>query len=224
MRLEIISDNSYTRAYYMAAIIFDFDGTLADSFDYVATFLENSIRHSEDGLKPEEKAILRGMTMYQIALYFGCSKWRLPLLFLKGRRQMSRAIYDVPLFAGMGKVIEQLHGEGHELMIVSSNNRRNIRKFLHQHHLYKFFTDIYGNAGYFGKRRPIRIMLWRNHIKPEDALYIGDEWRDIEAAKAAAIRVIAVSWGFDQAADLAAHNPTGLAQTPREIVRILEEL
>jgi phosphoglycolate phosphatase len=208
----------------MATIIFDFDGTIADSFGYVATFLEHHVRRSAGGLTMEETTTLRGMTMYQMADYFGSSKWQLPLLFVTGRRAMSKAIYNVPLFEGMGKVIEQLHAEGHELMIVSSNNKRNMRHFLRHHHLYKFFTDIYGDAGFFGKRRAIRTMLWRNHLKPAQALYIGDEARDVEAAKAAMVRVIAVSWGFDHAAVLAEHQPTAVANTPEDIIRILEEI
>jgi phosphoglycolate phosphatase len=207
----------------MAAIILDFDGTIADSFEYVVAFLERHVRKGRV-LTPAEKDKLRGMSMIEMALHLGCSRWRLPLLFIIGRRAMGKAIYNVPLFTGMGKVIDQLHAEGHTLIIVSSNNTRNIKKFLHQHHLYKFFTDIYGGAGFFGKRRAIRTVLWRNKLQANDALYIGDEARDIDASKAAGIRIIAASWGFDRADLLAERNPTALAHSPQDIVRILEEI
>ena len=207
----------------MAAIILDFDGTIADSFDFVASFLERHVRNGHP-LTPAEKAKLRGQSMYQMTRYLGCPHWKLPLLFLIGRQVMGKAIYDVPMFAGMGKVIEQLHAEGHTLLIVSSNNSRNIKKFLRQHHLYKYFTDLYGGAGFFGKRRAIRTILWRNRLQPKDAWYIGDEARDIDAAKAAGIRVISATWGFDEAALLAEHEPTALAGAPQDIIKILEEL
>ncbi|HSH18024.1 MAG TPA: HAD-IA family hydrolase [Candidatus Saccharimonadales bacterium] len=207
----------------MAAIIFDFDGTIADSFDYVAGFLERHVRKGRP-LTHEEREKLRGMTMQQMAIHLGSPYWKLPILFIIGRRAMGRAIYDVPIFAGMGKVVEQLHAEGHELMIVSSNNNRNIKRSLKQHHLYKYFTDIYGNAGFFGKQRAIRRVLWRNSYKPQEATYIGDEVRDVVAAKAAGIQVIAASWGFDHAEILEQHKPTAVAHTPQDIVRILEEL
>ena len=207
----------------MATIIFDFDGTIADSFDYVTSFLERHVAKGRQ-LTTMERSALRGMTMAQMAVHLGSPKWRLPLLFVIGRRVMGKAIYDVPIFEGIGKVIEQLHAEGHELMIVSSNNSRNIRKFLKQHHLYKYFTDLYGGAGFFGKRRAIRSILRRNHVPARDAIYVGDESRDIEAAKAAEIRIIAVTWGFDQAEFLEIAQPTAVANQPQDIVRVLEEL
>jgi phosphoglycolate phosphatase len=105
------------------------------------------------------------------------------------------------------RVIDKLHAEGHELMIVSSNNNRNIRRSLKQHHLYKYFTDIYGNAGFSGKKRAIHRILWRNKLESKDAVYIGDEARDVIAAKAAGVvRVIAADWGFDQRDILASHS------------------
>jgi phosphoglycolate phosphatase len=207
----------------MSAIIFDFDGTIVDSFDFVAAFLERHVRRGHP-LTEEEKQTLRGMTMKQMALHLGSPYWRLPMLFFIGRQVMGKAIYDVPIFEGMGRVIEQLHAEGHELMIVSSNNNRNIKKSLKQHHLYRYFTDIYGNAGFFGKRRGIRSILWRNRFDAKDAIYVGDEVRDITGAKAAGIRVIAVSWGFDRRDILESHGPTAIADKPQDIVRILEEL
>lgn len=206
----------------MAAIIFDFDGTIADSFDYVAAFLERHVRNTH-ALTDDEKQILRGMTMQQMAIHLGSPKWYLPVLFVVGRRAMGKAMYNVPMFEGMGRVIDKLHAEGHELMIVSSNNRRNIRKFLKQHHLYKYFTDLYGDAGFFGKRRAIRRILKRNSLTSKEAWYIGDEARDVVAAKAADVRVIAATWGFDHADILASHGPTAIAGSPGDIITVLEE-
>lgn len=207
----------------MATIIFDFDGTIADSFDYVASFLERHVRRGHP-LTHEEKEKLRGMTMQQMATHLGSPWWYLPVLFLIGRRAMGKAIYNVPIFEGMGMVIDKLHAEGHELMIVSSNNSRNIKRSLKQHHLYKYFTDIYGNAGFFGKKRAINRILRRNSLEKKGAVYIGDEARDVIGAHGAEVRVIAASWGFDSKEVLASHKPTAIADKPVDIIRILEEL
>lgn len=207
----------------MAAIIFDFDGTIADSFDYVASFLERHVRRGRP-LTHEEREKLRGMTMHQMARHLGSPWWYLPVLFIVGRRAMGKAIYNVPIFEGMGRTIDKLHAEGHELMIVSSNNNRNIKRSLKQHHLHKYFTDIAGNAGFFGKRRAIRRILRRNSLRHEDAVYVGDEARDVIAAKEAGVRIIAVSWGFDKRHILEALKPTAIADKPADVITILEEL
>ena len=68
----------------MAAIIFDFDGTIADSFDYVAGFLESHVR-KQHALTEAEKQKLRGMTMRQMAHHLGSPTWKLPWLFVIGR-------------------------------------------------------------------------------------------------------------------------------------------
>lgn len=207
----------------MATIILDFDGTIADSFDYVATFLKRQVRNANP-LTDHEKHELRGMTMQQMAEHLGCPKWALPWLFVVGRHAMGKAMYNVPMFEGMGRVIEKLHAEGHQLIIVSSNNNRNIRKFLKHHHIYSFFTDQYGDAGFFGKKRAIERVLKRNHVARSATWYVGDEARDIIAAHAAGVRAIAATWGFDHADVLASHEPAAIANQPEDILRILEEL
>lgn len=207
----------------MAAIIFDFDGTIADSFDFVVAFLERHVRRGHL-LEPEEKEKLRGMTMHRMAMHLGCPRWRLPILFIIGRYSMGRVIYNVPLFEGMGKVIEEIHAEGHTLVIVSSNNTRNIKKFLKQHHLYKYFTSIYGDAGFFGKARKIRKAVRRGNFTEAESLYVGDEVRDILAARGANIRVVSVSWGFDTADLLAQAKPDAIAHKRPELMGILEEM
>jgi phosphoglycolate phosphatase len=188
----------------------------------VAGFLERHVRNTHP-LTEKEKQTLRGMTMQQMAEHLGSPKWKLPWLFVIGRWTMGRMMYNVPMFEGMGAVIDKLHAEGHELMIVSSNNKRNIRKFLKQHHLYKYFADIQGDAGFFGKRRAIGKILRRNGLGSRDAWYVGDEARDVVGAKAADVRVIAATWGFDHPEILAEHAPTALADHPRDIISILEE-
>src|SRR5258708_5172832 len=97
----------------MAAIIFDMDGTIADSFDYVSGFLAE-----EAGLAPlsaEQKQALRGLSMAGMARRLGHHWWSAPRLFFKGRRRMPQAINHLKPFEGMPEVIRKLHQEGHEL-------------------------------------------------------------------------------------------------------------
>lgn len=205
----------------MATIIFDFDGTIADSFDYVSDFLAREAGKAP--LSPEEKKQLRGLSMSGMARKLGYPMWRQPWLFLKGRARMHKTIRNLNPFAGMAELIRKLHSEGHELFIVSANSTRNVKSFAHKQKIDKYFVEIYGNAGFFNKAPALRGLIKRQNLEMSRAVYIGDEQRDVEAAKAADMKAIAVSWGFASRDNLKALKPTALADTPAELMRVLEE-
>lgn len=206
----------------MAAIIFDFDGTIADSFDYIAGFLAEAVKLPP--LSAEQKQQLRGQSMSAIGRQFGLSWWHLLRLFFKGRRQMHSAIDQVEPFDGMPDVIKKLHAEGHELFILSHNTVANVRAFLHHYKLHTYFLEVYGGVGLFGKGPALRRLLKDQKLEQQDALYIGDELRDVQAAQSINLRVIAVNWGFARPADLETREPTALASEPDDLIKILEEL
>jgi len=206
----------------MAAIIFDFDGTIADSFDFIVDFAAE--KAGQPPLSGREKQELRGQSMAQVARHFGHPWWRLLGLFVRGRREMHKTIGRVKPFDDMPDVTKKLHAEGHELFIVTSNTVDNVHKFLHHYKLHKYFLQIYGGAGLFGKGRYLKGLLKGQNLEKEDAMYIGDEVRDAKAAKSAGIRFIAVTWGFARSSDLEALAPTAIAEHPEDIIKILEEL
>lgn len=206
----------------MAAIIFDFDGTIADSFDYIAGFLAEAA--GRPSLGAEQKQQLRGQSMASIGRQFGLSWWHLLRLFFKGRQQMQAVIDQVEPFDGMPDIIRKLHAEGHELFILSHNTVANVHAFLRHYKLHTYFLEVYGGVGLFGKGPALRKLLKDQKIEKENALYIGDELRDVQAAQSINLRVIAVNWGFARSADLEALNPTGLADKPADLIKILEEL
>jgi phosphoglycolate phosphatase len=206
----------------MAVIIFDMDGTIADSFDYVSDFLAATAHKGP--LSTKQKEELRGMSMVGMARKLGYKWWQGPMLVWRGRRRMKHAIKDLKSFSGIPELIRKLNAEGHELFIVSINSVRNIRLFLHHQKIHKYFLQIYGGVGVFGKPMALRQLLREHHIDLEHAVYVGDEIRDIEAAKIIGMRVVAVSWGFASRDGLKAAKPAGLADTPAELMRILEEI
>jgi len=203
----------------VAAIIFDFDGTIADSYDYFLTFLAR-----EAGKKPltdNQKAEFHGLSLVRMTRKMGVSWLRLPRMLYKCRQEMNPAMKHVKPFPGMPEVIRKLHKQGHQLYILSTNSMLNVEKFLKHQGLDSYFTEIYGGAGLFGKAPALKRLLLEQHIETRKAVYVGDEVRDAEAAQTIGIRIVTVTWGFAHADELKDLKPTGVAHSPEDIVDIL---
>lgn len=202
-------------------IIFDFDGTIANSFDYLVTFMS---REAGRKLTNDERTALHGLSMGRIGRRLGISWLRLMLLFFKGRRQMNPAMRRIEPFEGMPEVVRALHKDGHQLFILSTNTVRNIRKFLRHYELEGYFEEVYGGVGMFGKAPALRRLLREQQVEIRKAVYVGDELRDAMAARSIGLRIVAVSWGFARLTDLKAQGALGLAKKPADILRLIAKL
>lgn len=204
----------------MKTIIFDFDGTLADSLDVIIEIFDR-MTGKANNLTQAEMAELRHLPIPVVARRLGISPWAAPWLLWRGRFLMNRYIQNVPPYAGVETVLRELHSAGYKLIIVSTNSRRNIRVFLRQYGLGQYFSRVYGGVGLFSKSAALRKVLARNHLDTSDCIYIGDESRDIEACEAIGLRCIAVMWGFANAGFLIKHNPVALVEKPSELPEII---
>lgn len=202
----------------MANIIFDFDGTLADTLGLTIHIFEGLV-HGGKPLSPEEVERLRGMSMIHIGAELKILPWKVPFLLARGRAKMRRRMREVNVFAGMPEVVRQLQADGHKLFILSSNSVQNIRPFLKRNDIYEPFVKVYGGSSIFGKTRVLKRALKRDLLAREDTFYIGDEVRDIEASHNAGIRVISVTWGYNNEHILREQDPDFLVRTPAEILQ-----
>ena len=205
-------------------IIFDFDGTLADTIDILLS-ITNRLS-AEFGFKSatkEELAQLRNLTSWQILKYSGISIFKFPLLIRKLKAELRSEIPTIQLFSGIKEVLLELKKLGFQLGIITSNSRENVLVLLEINGLQDSFTFIYSGST-FGKHKVIDRWLKREHINPEQVVYVGDEVRDIDAAKKTGIKIISVGWGFNSQEALAAHNPDFLIERPQELIEIMSNL
>lgn len=203
------------------AVIIDFDGTLADSFDQVLDFLLQQTGRQLSDLPVEERDKLKDLSMKDLALQVGIPLWRLPFVYFEGRAKLTKRMHATPIFPGMVEVLAALQAEKYQLFIMSSNSKRNINRFLSEHGLGGYFTRVYGSAGWFGKGPSLKKALKRNHLEPSKTVYVGDEVRDVIAAQIAGMPSVAVNWGFSSDEALLKHSPTILVRSPAELQKSL---
>jgi phosphoglycolate phosphatase len=196
----------------MKTLIFDFDGTIGDSFELVLDIARESL-----GI---EIARLRGMPPAKIIRELHVPFTRLPRLILQGRQKMHERMNEVHPFLGMPETLRTLHAGGYYLLVMSSNSEQNVRSFLRGNNLEPFFDGVYGGVAVFNKAAALRKVLRRNRLAAVDCFYIGDEVRDIVAAAKVGVEPVAVSWGYQTAEALKKYHPYAIAQEPTALLRI----
>ncbi|OKH16551.1 carotenoid oxygenase [Fischerella major NIES-592] len=203
-------------------VIFDFDGTIADTVDALVSIANRLAK--EFGyvqITPEELALLRNLTSREIINYSGISVFKIPFLVKKIKGELKSKIPELKPITGMKEALINLKNAGHRLGIITSNSKDNVTEFLRINELDNLFEFIYSGITIFGKTTIINNLLKQKQLKPEEVIYVGDETRDIEASKKANIKVVAVSWGFNSPEVLAKQNPNYLIDHPSELLDVV---
>lgn len=204
-------------------IIFDFDGTLADTLASIIT-IGNQLA-DEYGYKKisnEEIGELRNKTIYQIIEKFHIPIFKMPFLLAKAKSLLHTYMETVHPFQGIGELLLNLRKKGGKLGILTSNSKINVEKFLSVHNL-QVFDFIHSEFNIFGKEKAIKHIIHTYHFSLKEVIYVGDEVRDIEACKKSNIDMIAVTWGFNTKELLEKNNPTYLVNTTEELSQLLSE-
>jgi phosphoglycolate phosphatase-like HAD superfamily hydrolase len=206
----------------MKTVVFDFDGTIADTF---GVGLDIFYHLTGRGQIPKgEIDRLRGMSFIMAVRALKIPFWKAPLLLSKGRKELARRMNEIDPFYGVDDAIRELKKQGYTLHIISLNSEGNIWKFLKEHQLEDCFASVHGKARLRGKTRTVRRLMAANDITPNDIVYIGDETRDVEAARRANVRAIAVSWGYNNLHILEQSKPEALVFDPSEISEAVKEI
>lgn len=201
--------------------IFDFDGTLVDSFHMVIEKF-NLLADEVGFRKVDEQAInsLKDLTSREFIQYLEIPMYKIPGIILEVRKHLRSEIRTLPTFQGMPEVLHALNNQGISLGILTSNAMENVSVWLQHHHLQHLFSFIYAESSFLGKKIVLRKIMKSYHINKAQAFYIGDETRDIEAAKGCGAQAVAVTWGFNSEKILSQHQPHYMARKPEDILAI----
>lgn len=203
-------------------IIFDLDGTVADSWRRLLRVINRlavELVHRE--LSEEEIQRLRNKKTRELFKEFKIPLIKLPFIVKRMLSELRSEIEYIKPVKGIRNVLFKLKKAEYTLGIITSNSEENVQRFLQNNRL-NIFDFIYSGSSIFGKSQVVKSCLSEHGLKPSEAVYVGDETRDIEAAKKAGIQVIAVSWGFNKRKILSSQKPDFLIDDTKELLEILK--
>ncbi|MCE3603587.1 HAD hydrolase-like protein [Massilia sp. P8910] len=188
-------------------VIFDFDGTLADSFPFFQSVYNGlADKHGLKRIEGDQVALMRSMGTREIMRYIGMPAWKMPVVAKSFIGLMSENAASIALFDGVADTLLALADAGVELAVVSSNSEQNVRRVLGAQ-LGSLFSHFECGMSVFGKASRIRKVVKQRQVGAGDALYVGDQGTDAEACAKAGVAFGAVAWGYAPAETLRAHRP-----------------
>jgi phosphoglycolate phosphatase len=198
-------------------VIFDSDGTLADTLMWFReAYNQFAARQGLPPLPEGDDEELRSLNARELLARLKFPIWRLPALVSGMRRLMAEHIHEFSLFDGIADSLKQLAANGVVLGVVSSNSRENVSTILGPENAALIRHWACG-ASMFGKPAKLRTVLRASGIPAREAIYIGDEVRDAEAAHKVGLAYGAVAWGCHRLEILRAQAAAEFFSQPKEI-------
>ena len=205
------------------AVIFDFDGTIADSMRAIVQVFEDltgrTVPYTE-----EEINRLRDLSGFDLIKAVDVPAWKVPILLIKGRQMLKKHMHGIAVHEGMADMIKALHKHGVPLYVLSSNSTENVQKYLQWHHLSEYFVAVYGGAGLLGKAPGLLKLIEQGNVDVANSWYVGDELRDVSAARAVGLKSASVTWGYNTHRALEHKKPDALVDTAEQLAKALSDV
>lgn len=187
--------------------IFDFDGTLADSFPFfLSVFNTIADQHGFGRIDVARADSLRHYSTRQMMKHVGMPAWKLPLASKTFMAMMQASAGSIRVFDGVDDALRALARSGMQLAVVSSNSEHNVRRVLGPQ-LAGLVGQFECGMSIFGKAARIGQVIRRARVAPAQAIYVGDQGTDAEAARKAGTHFGAVCWGYATIEALRQHAP-----------------
>jgi phosphoglycolate phosphatase len=216
--MSIRSDDS------IQAVLFDWDGTLLDSYDadsaaYLAAFQEMGIPFTLEDLarhySPNGHAVYRAARLPRSRWDDANRAWR-----------QQYASHKPQLIPGARRVLSQI-GRSHQLGLVTSGDRDRVHQQLRQFGLTRLFAARVCGGDTVRKKphpAPLRLALRQMCLQPEVCVYVGDSAHDLEMARRAGVRAVAVLGRFPTEKAIRAAQPEILLESITELPAALASL
>jgi phosphoglycolate phosphatase len=206
-------------------LMFDFDGTLADSIPAAEDSIQAMI--AELGYPPKERE--------EIKSHIGFGEWELVAGSIGSRdkekvaaaqkvyyKYVSNNLEKVPLFPRVKEMLE--HFKDKDKVIISNKRDEFILKVLANHRIMKYFKEVLGGeSAPCLKPDPCALLAEIEKVKVplSRVLFVGDMTIDVETGKNAKVKTCAVTYGFDSREKLKEARPDFIIDDMSELEKII---
>ncbi len=202
-------------------VVFDFDGTLADSAPIIRKIYEDMAEENNwSTLDDKTYEKLRHGTLRQARRWAGIQWWQLPRVMSGAQKLFSLESAQVKLFPGVKELVRDIQKLDLPIYVLSRNTPELINKVLRRNKINGM--EVLEKVSFFGKHRALKEIARNEKSDRTDVFMIGDEVRDIISANKAGVSSIAVAWGLQDISLLKKHDPTYIANKPDDVYKIIK--
>lgn len=211
----------------LAAALFDFDGTLVDTTEMIL----QSMRHAtssvlgRDDFSREELLANVGQPLPRQMELFDAGKAE---LLLEAYRAHHEEHHDALIaeFPGVDEALSRLRAAGARIVVVTSKRRRSVEMALEMFPGLDLVVDRFVTMEDTERHKPhpeplLKGLELMGGVPKDEAVYVGDSPFDVQAAKAAGLRSVAVSWGAFSEDSLREAEPDHLVPDIDSVVDLL---
>ena len=200
---------------------FDYDGVLVDSFDELLGAFQRTAADTGLGRPPtrHDFETIEDLNAAGLAALLG-----VPEPDIDRYTHLTHAIleadgYEPAMFPGIPDLLSTL-SEHHTLVIVTSNYDHLVRHGLARNGVNECVSLVLDARQPGTKSAKIGHALKRFRVPPHKAFMIGDTRGDIRHGRAAGVRTVAVTWGYQSRATLAVENPDFIVDSPDALLQL----
>lgn len=211
------------------AVLFDFDGTLADTSEGIFKSLQYAFE--ADGKPSPPLSTLRkfiGPPIYDsFQTLFGYPDDKIGFMVEKYReRYRERGWREARVYDGIPELLRTLRESGVKTATASSKPTPYIEQILREQGLIQY-VDYVGGAS-FDEKSADKAEIMRNAMRAlgvssADTVMVGDRLYDICGAKAAGLPCIAVLYGFGSRKEFEEYGADHTAETPADVQKLIFE-
>ncbi|MFA6602808.1 MAG: HAD-IA family hydrolase [Candidatus Shapirobacteria bacterium] len=204
----------------LKAVIFDFDGTIANTYPVLKEILDELMpQMGYKQFSETEWQKFRETGTKELLKSTKISLVKLMIMVKRMQSELNRRLSEVEPFEGIKEVTDQLKKRGIVVGIISSDTKKNILEFLNKEEME--VDCLMTGTNLFGKDKLINKYLKQRGLASNEVIYVGDEIRDVEACKRVGVKVAAVTWGFNSKEALKKSQPDYLVDRPKDLMTVV---